>query len=78
MGKNIGENISKSFSGNYSEKLLDHAKQYATDAFITASKREFQKTTESTGDLIGNTRLPNERNISPEKMQEIIDKLILI
>ena len=54
MGKNIGENISKSFSGNYSEKLLDHAKQYATDVFITASKQEFQKTTESTGDLIGN------------------------
>ena len=46
-------NISKHLSSKYSQKLLDHAKQYATDAFKTASKRVIQKTAETTGDLIG-------------------------
>ena len=32
MDKNIGKNISKNLSGKYSQKLLDHAKQSATDA----------------------------------------------
>ena len=36
------------------QKLLDHAKQSATDAFKTASKKAIQKITEATGDLIGN------------------------
>ena len=31
-------------SGNYSQKLLDHTKQSATDAFKTASKKAIQKT----------------------------------
>ena len=39
IGKNIGQNINKDLSGKYSQKLLDHAKQSATDAFKTASKR---------------------------------------
>ena len=30
--KNMGRNISKSLSSKYSLKLLDHAKQSATDA----------------------------------------------
>ena len=45
MGKNTGKNISKNLSGRYSrdmlamhQKPLDHAKQYATDSFKTASK----------------------------------------
>ena len=54
MGKNIGKNISKNLSGKYSQKLLDHAKQPATVAFKTASKRTIQKTAGATGDLIGN------------------------
>ena len=61
MGKNIGRNISKNLSGKYSpgmlaahQKLLDHAKQSATDAIKTSSKRVIQKTAEATGDLIGN------------------------
>ena len=52
MSKNIGKNISKNISSKYSQKLLDHAKQSATDAFKTASKIGIQKTAESTGDLI--------------------------
>ena len=37
-----------------SQKLLDHAKQSATDVFKTASKRAIQKTAKAAGDLIGN------------------------
>ena len=54
IGRNIGKNISKHLSGKYSQKLLDHDKQSATDAFKTASKRAIQKTTEATSVLIGN------------------------
>ena len=57
MGKSIGKNISTSFSGKYSpgilaahQKLLDHAKKYATYALKTSSKRVIQKTAEETGD----------------------------
>ena len=39
MRKSIGKNISKNLSGKCSKKLLDHAKQSATDAFKTALKR---------------------------------------
>ena len=53
FAKNKSQNIGKSkkLSGKYSLKLLDHAKQSATDAFKTASKRAIQKTTEAAGDL---------------------------
>ena len=54
MGKNIGKNISQNISGRYSQKLLDHAKQSATDAFNTVSKRAIQKTAKATSDLIEN------------------------
>ena len=43
MGKNICKNISKNISGKYNQKLLDLAKQPATDALKTSSKREFKK-----------------------------------
>ena len=36
MGRNVGKNISKSLSSKYSQKLLDDAKQSATDALKTA------------------------------------------
>ena len=38
MDKNIGKNISKKLSGEYSHKLLNHAKLSATDALKTASQ----------------------------------------
>ena len=41
-------------SGKYSQKLLYHAKQSATIAVKTSSKRDIQKTAEATGDLIRN------------------------
>ena len=32
FARNMGKNISKDLSGNYSQKLFNHAKQSATDA----------------------------------------------
>ena len=54
MDKNIGKNISENLSGTNSEKLLDHAKQSATDPTKTSSKKLIQETAEATGDLTGN------------------------
>ena len=42
MGKNIGKNKSKILSDKCSKKLLGHAKQSATDAFKTSSKKVIQ------------------------------------
>ena len=44
MSKNIGINLRKILSGKYSQKVLDHAKQSATDALESASNRVIQKT----------------------------------
>ena len=49
----IGNNISKSLNSKYRQKLLDHAKLSATDAFKT-SKRVIKKTAEASSDLISN------------------------
>ena len=38
----FAKNITKSSSGKYSQKPLDHTKQSATDAFKTVSKRSIQ------------------------------------
>ena len=54
LSKNISKNIIKCLSGKYSQKPLDHAKQFATDALKTSARRFVQKTAEATGDLIGN------------------------
>ena len=43
MTKNIGENISKNLSGKYSQKCVDHAPQFATDALKKATKDQFRK-----------------------------------
>ena len=49
MGKNL--------SSKYSQKLPDHAKQSATDAFKTVSKRAIQKTAGSSGDVITTNKI---------------------
>ena len=54
MGKNIGKDISENLSSKYSQKLLDHTKQFRTDALKTTSKRVIQKTVEATSGLIDN------------------------
>ena len=43
MGKNLGKNINKKLTGKCSQKFLDHAKNYATDAIKTASEKQFHK-----------------------------------
>ena len=43
MNKNIGKNISENASIKCNWKLLDHAKQSATDALKTTSKRVIHK-----------------------------------
>ena len=53
MGKNIDENISQILSSKYSQKILNHDKQSATDTLKTALKRAIQKTEEEAGDLNG-------------------------
>ena len=50
MGKTIGKDL----SGKYSWKLLDYAKQFATDVLKTSSRKAIQNKAEATGDLIGN------------------------
>ena len=55
LAKDISKNATKvatSMSNEYSQKLLDSAKKYTTDAIKTASKRAIQKTAERTSDLI--------------------------
>ena len=77
MGKNIGKNICKSLSGKYSQKLLDHAKQSAIDAFKTTSKSVIQKTAGATSDLIGNkiaNRITKVSRSSTQNNSEIITK----
>ena len=47
MGKNIGKNICRNLKGKHSLKRLDHAKQSATDALKSTSKRVIQKNSRS-------------------------------
>ena len=70
MVKKIGKNISKNLNGKYSQKLLDHTKQSATDAFQTASKRAIQKKAEATGDLIDNKIAKIFKKFPPKKFRD--------
>ena len=54
FAKNMGKNISKNLSSKYSQKPFDHAKQFATGALKTTSKRVIETTAEATCNLIGN------------------------
>ena len=47
MSKNIGKDISKTWSGKYGQKLLDPAKQSATDLIRTVSKAAIQQSSKS-------------------------------
>ena len=73
MSRNIGKNESKNLNGKYSQKRLDHAKQSATDALKTASKRPIQKISEATGYLMGNKlliKLQKSQKTSPQNNSE--------
>ena len=63
--------VTKSLSNKYSQKLLDSAKKYTTDAKKTASKRAIQKTSEATGDLIGNKITDKITSASKKSAKEL-------
>ena len=76
MFKNIGKNVSKNLSCTYSQKLLNHAKQSATDALKTSSKKA-----EATGDLIGNKiayKITEVSKTSPQNSLEIDNDIRMI
>ena len=52
----FAKNIRKNLSGEYNEKQLDYAKNYATYTVKATSKRVIKKRAEATGDLIGNDK----------------------
>ena len=68
MGKNIDKNISKNLNGKHSQKLLNHAKQSATDPLKTTSNRAIQKA-EATGDLTGNKIFDKITKVSKTSQQ---------
>ena len=47
----------KKYLYKYSQNLLDHAKQSATDAFKIALEKAIQETAEATSDLMGKNPL---------------------
>ena len=49
----FAEYIGKNLINKYSQKIIDTAKKYATDAIKTASEWAIQKTAEAMGDLVG-------------------------
>ena len=73
MVKSVGKIIGKNVSGKYNQKLLDHDKQAATDAFKTISKRAIQKAAETTGDLIGNKIAGKITKVSKNSQQNNSD-----
>ena len=60
-------------NGKYSQNLLDHAKQSATDALKTSTKSVIQKTAEATGDLIGNKTANKVTKVSRNSQQNNLD-----
>ena len=67
----FAENMGKSLSNKYRQKLLDSAKKSTTDAIKTASKRSIQKTAEATDDLIGNKIADKITSISKKPVKEL-------
>ena len=70
FSRNLSRNKNKNLSGKYSQKLLDHSKQSATDALKSASKRAIQKTAEATGDI----KLGKLQNLYQRIIQKQIKK----
>ena len=58
-------------SNKYSQKLLDSAKKSAIDVIKTASKRAMQKTSEATGDLVGNKIKDKITSVSKKSSKEL-------
>ena len=76
MGKNIGKNISRNLSCKHSprmlatrQKLIDHTKEFATDALKTTSKTEIQKAAQENGYLMGNRNADRIIKVSKNSKQ---------
>ena len=81
--------FARNFSDKYSKSLIDKGLDVSKTFAKTAGKRILKKSAEATDDLIGNktadkiTAKPikndvtNERYVSPEERQKIIDELRL-
>ena len=64
--------MSKTLSGKYSQKRLDHIKHFSADALKTNSKRVIQETAEVTGELTGNKIV--DKVVKVSKISKIIQK----
>ena len=65
----------RSMSNKYGKKLVDTAKNSATDSIKTASKRAIQKTSEATGDFVGNKIANKITNVSKKSTKKFTKKL---
>ena len=79
--------LARNFSDEYSKSLIDKGIDVSKTFAKTAGKRILKKSAKTTDDLIGNkiadkitanpikNDVTNERYVSPEERQEIINKL---
>ena len=63
--------FARSISNKYGKKLVDTAKNSATDAIKTASKRAILKTAEATGDLVGNKIADKITSVSKKSTKKL-------
>ena len=77
IGRFIGKNISKNLSSKYSQNLLDLATQSGTHAFKSATKMAFQKTADTTGDLIRNKTTDRITKVSKTSLKNNSEEEIL-
>ena len=63
--------FARRMSNKYGKKLVDTAKESATDAIKTASKRAIQKTAEATGDLVGNKIADKITSVSKKSTKKL-------
>ena len=68
--------FAKNMSNKYSQKLLDSAEKFTTDAIKTPSKKETPKTVEATSDLIDN-KIADKRTSVSKSLKELSSKKFL-
>ena len=76
ISKSFGKNICKNISSKYSQKLIDHTKQSATDALKNTTIKAIQKMAEATGDLTGAKiadKITKVSKTSPQNSSETIE-----
>ena len=77
FARNLGTHVTKAaknLNNKYGQKLGDTAKKSTTDALKIAGKRAIQKSTEATGDLVGNKiadKITSYSKKSPDRSTEL-------